>query len=201
MLHRGLVRWSGAASIAGGVAWIALWILFLLTHGPGPEDRKGAMFRLTSLDYGKFAVIPVILFASGLVGLHLQQKGQSGRFGKVGLALALIGFTVIVVSVALSLWPIPWGSNADEVDWQAPMTKYSSILATLSSLVVSVGSIFFAVGVLKAKAGPRWILLPLVLGSLAAVPWLYMTPWGGLTGLAWLLLGYDTYIHNPSKWG
>jgi hypothetical protein len=196
MLSAAFIRWTGLGSIAGGIAWTILWILFLLTHGPGPEDRKGTMFRLTSLDYGKFAVVPAVLFASGLIGLHLQ-NGQSGRFGRAGLALALIGFTVMVVSIALSLWPIPWGSNADEVDWQAPMTKYGSVLATLSSLVVSGGIIFFAVGALKAKAGPSWILLALVLGSLAAVPWLYMTPWGGLTGLAWFLLGYDTYIHNP----
>jgi hypothetical protein len=196
-----LIVWSAVTSIAGGVAWIVLWILFLLTHGPGPEDRKGAMFRLTSLDYGKFAVIPVVLFASGLVGLHLPQKGQSGRLGKAGLAVALIGFSVMIVSVAVSLWPIPWGSNADDVDWQAPLPKYSSILASLSSLVVSVGIILFAVGFVKARAGPRWIVLPLVLGSLAAVPWLYMTPWGGLAGLAWLLFGCAVYIHDRSNGG
>jgi hypothetical protein len=201
MLGMGLRRWSGMGSIAGGVAWMVLWILFLLTHGPGPEDRKGTIFRLTSLDYGKFVVIPVVLFGSGLVGLHAQQKGRSGRFGMAGLTVALTGFAVMVVSVALSLWPIPWGSNADEVDWQAPMTKYGSILASLSSLVVSAGIIFFAVGVLNANAGPRWIVLPLVLGTLAAVPWLYMTPWAGLTGLGWLVLGCATYIHRPSKGG
>jgi hypothetical protein len=30
------------------------------------------------------------------------------------------------------------------------------------------------------------------------VPWLYMTPWGGLTGLAWRLLGYAVW--SPPSW-
>ena len=49
MPSKSLIRWSGLASIAGGVAWIFLCILFLLTHGSGSQDQKGTMFRLTSL--------------------------------------------------------------------------------------------------------------------------------------------------------
>jgi hypothetical protein len=185
-----MIRFAGVGTIIGGMAWMLLWICFLLTHGPGPEDRKGTLFRLTSLDYGKFMVLPVLFVACGLKTIHSRQKGESGSAGQMGFGVVMAGYTLMAVTVAVSLWPLPWGTNADEVDWQSPLPKYGSILSSLSSLVVALGMILFGIGVVKAKVWPVWIALALNISSLAAVPWFHATPWGGVTGMAWLVLGF-----------
>jgi hypothetical protein len=185
-----MMRGAGLASISGDIAWILLWVCCLLTHGPGPEDRKGALFQLTSLDYAKFMVIPVSLMAWGMQSLHSRQQAKSGRVGQMGFVNVMAAYTLMAVTIVFSLWPLPWGANRDEVDFQAPLTKYPSALNGLSTIVLALAMILFSIGVVKAKVWPAWIVLPLNVSSLAAVRWLHETPWGGLTGLAWLVLGY-----------
>jgi hypothetical protein len=156
---------------------------------------------LKSLDYGKFLVLPVCLFAWGLKSLSSQQKAWSGSVGRAGANIVLAGYVFMAVTTIVALWPLPWGIQRDEVDWQAPLPLYSSILNNVSSLVVALGMIFFAIGVVKAKVWPWWLVLPLNASSLAAVPWLHETLWGGLTGLAWLILGCVLFLGpvRPSK--
>jgi hypothetical protein len=107
----------------------------------------------------------------------------------------------MAVTTIVAVWPLPWGTQRDEVDWQPPLPLYSLILNSLSSLIVALGMIVFAIGVVKAKVWPWWLVLPLNVSSLAAVPWLHETPWGGLTGFAWLILGYVIFLGavRPSK--
>jgi hypothetical protein len=185
-----MIHFAGFGSITGGMAWMLLWICFLLTHGPGPEDRKGKLFHLTSLDYGKFMVLPVLFMAWGLETIHSRQKIESGSVWQMEFGVVMAGYTLMAVTIAVTLWPLPWGANADEVDWQSPLRKYGSILNSLSSLVVALGMILFTIGVVKAKVWPVWIALPLNISSLAAIPWLHATQWGGLTdchGWSWAL--------------
>ena len=132
-----LIRWGGPTTLLGGVLWTVLWGLHLLTHGPGPEDSKGTILGLTHHDYSKFLVVPLALSAVGLVGLYVPQQDRSGRLGAAGFALALGALGVMAVGVALSLWPIPWGSY--EVDWQAPLALWGGVAAALGSLVLMIG--------------------------------------------------------------
>ena len=182
-----LVRWSSPTALLGGVLWTMLWVLDLLTHGPGPEDYQGTIFGLTHHAYGKVLVVPLALCAVGLVGLHVPQQDRSGRLGAMGFTLGLGAFGVMGVGVALLLWPISWDSY--QVDWQTPLAIWGGIAASLASLALTIGLVLFGAGVLRARVWPRWVALPLIVGPLSTVPWLHMAPWGGLFGLAWLLPG------------
>lgn len=183
-----LVRWGWAASLIGGTSWLLIWLLFLRLHGPGPDDRKETMFGLTHYDISKFIVIPLLLFTIGLLSLHAGQRGRSGWLERAGLIIALSGLAAIIAGVVLSLWLIPWGSYT--VDWEAPTHMYGGIFSALGTLVTSIGMIVFAVGALRARVWPRWIALPLILGSLTTIPWLHMTSYGWIAGCMWLLIGY-----------
>ena len=194
-----LIRWSSPTALLGGVLWTMLWVLDLLTHGPGPEDHQGTILGLTHHDYSKFLVVPLALFAFGLLGLYAPQRGRSGRAGTVGFALAVAALTVMAAGVALLLWPIPWGSYA--VDWQTPLALWGGVAASLASVALTIELVLFGVSVLRTRVWPRWVALPLIIGPLSAVPWLHMTPWGGLFGIAWLLLGYALWSAGEAAGG
>ena len=51
MSRQQISRWSGFASIMGGLLWLAIWIAFLNTHGPTDVDRERTLFSLSYYDY------------------------------------------------------------------------------------------------------------------------------------------------------
>jgi hypothetical protein len=183
-----LVRRSGLAAMMGGVLWLLIWALFLVTHGLGPVDEKGTLLGVTYYDFTKFLVVPLGLYAVGLMGLHARQRAGAGRLAAVGLGVAVVALGVIAVGLAVALWPLPWGSYA-QVDWEATPMMWGGILYSLGTFALAIGQALFGVGVWQARVWPAWVSLLLVLSPLASVPWLHMTTYGGLYGLAWLALG------------
>ena len=78
---------------------------------------------------------------------------------------------------------------------------WGGVTASFGSLVLTIGLVLFGVGTRRARAWPRWVALPLMIGPLSTGPWLHMTPWGGLFGLAWLLLGYALWSAGETGCG
>lgn len=188
MVKKGLIDAGALISVVGGVVWVCIWLLFFRLHGPGPEDRQATLLSLTHYDFSKFLVIPLLLFVAGLLSLSARQMGRGGWLAKAGMAIAVIGYTLMILGVVLSLWPIPWGSYV--VDWEAPLHKYGGLLSVLGTLIVSIGMICLAITVVRVSMLPGWVAVPLILGPLATIPFLHMTLWGWIFGLAWLLIGY-----------
>ncbi|MCA1738650.1 MAG: hypothetical protein LC740_07450, partial [Actinobacteria bacterium] len=108
-----LIRWSGPASMLGGVLLI---VQFSLSSALGPSQGNPTTSNhyeiYDSLLYVVYNVLfdaALLLFAVGLVGLHARRVSRSGRLGKMGLLLALGAGTLVVVSafaaLAVALWP------------------------------------------------------------------------------------------------
>ena len=186
-----LIRWGGPAGVLGGALWVLIWVLFLLTHGTSTNDQQGRILSLTHYDYSKFMVIPVVLFMVGLVSLYAQQQGRLGRLGTAGFVLTLISLALMAVGLALSLWPIPWGSYL--VDWGEPLSMWGGLTYGFSTLVLAIGLILFGIGALRARVWPPWSSILLIIAPLTIVPWLHMTVYGGIFGFAWMLLGYEIW--------
>jgi hypothetical protein len=191
MLAAKIMRWGGPASILGGLWWLVIWILFLLTHGTGTENLQRRLFGLTWLDYNRFLVIALLLFMVGLVNLGMRQQALSSRLGTVGYGLALSGLAFLILGVTLEFWFMPWGSYPEAV-WSTQPAWIGGLMEFIASRVLSVGLILFGIDIVRANVLPRWNGLPLILGLLLlASPFLHMTLYtGGMFGFGWVLLGY-----------
>jgi membrane protease YdiL (CAAX protease family) len=122
----------GFAAIACGFIWLLVWVAFLLTHGPGPENRKELFLNLTWMDYSKFMVVPVFLFGWCLIALHRRQRQEAGWLGNVGLGVTLVGLVLLEVALVADRWTIPWGTYIDresQTVWAGPaMSSPPSLL-------------------------------------------------------------------------
>jgi hypothetical protein len=200
-LSSSLIQLGGPAGVLGGGLWVLIWGLFLQTHGTGTVDQQGKILALTHYDFSKFMVISVVLFMVSLVSLHTQQQERSGRLGMAGFVLTLISLALMALGLALSLWPIPWGSYS--VDWGEPLAMWGGLAYGLSTLVLIIGFVLFGVGVLRARVWPTWVFMLLIVAPLTIVPWLHMTVYGGIFGFVWLVLGYAIWrkanvsVHRP----
>jgi hypothetical protein len=175
----------GFGAIVGGFIWLLVWVAFLLTHGPGPEDHKELFLNLTWMDYSKFMVVPVFLFGWCLVALHRRQRQEAGWLGTVGLGVTLLGFVLLEVGLLADRWTIPWGTYVD-LESRAVWPELTMSLATIP---IVVGSFLFAFAIAKARVWPRWLGMPLAIAALTIFPWLHETTGGVLYGISWLMVG------------
>jgi hypothetical protein len=180
----------GFVAIAGGFIWLLVWVAFLLTHGPGPEDHKEFFLNLTWLDYSKFMVVPVFLFGWCLVALHRRQRQEAGWLGKVGLGVTLVGLILLEVGLVADRWTIPWSTYADLSIAVWPDSRFvTGLIMSLATIPIVVGSFLFALAIAKARVWPGWLGIPLAIGALPIFPWLHETVFGVLYGISWLMVG------------
>lgn len=175
----------GFAAIAGGFIWLLVWVAFLLTHGWGPENRKELFLNLTWMDYSKFMVIPVFLFAWCLVALHRRQRQEVGWLGTVGLGVTLVGFVLLEVGLVADRWTIPWGTYVDPES----TAVWTGVVMSFATIPIVAGSFLFAFAIAKARVWPRLLWIPLAIGALTIFPWLHETTAGVLYGISWLVVG------------
>jgi hypothetical protein len=162
-----LHRWCGVAAILAGVVFILGWLLSL-ANSLSP--------LLLSL-----LILAEILALVGLVGFHILQKGSYGRIGRVGFYVAVVGFLVEILAIALL----------------SPGSVASGRLLAIGYLGQVVGLVLYGAATLQAKVLPRWcgigfiIVAPLayILGSFGNV----------LFGLIWLALGYALWSQKETS--
>jgi hypothetical protein len=180
----------GFVAIAGGFIWLLVWVAFLLTHGPGPEDHKELFLNLTWLDYSKFMVVPVFLFGWCLVALHRKQRQEAGWLGKVGLGVTLVGLVLLEIGLVADRWTIPWSTYPVSLTVVWPDSRLvTGLVMSLATIPIVVGSFLFAFTIAKARVWPRWLGIPLAIGALTIFPWLHETVHGVLYGISWLMVG------------
>ncbi len=187
-----LARWGGAA-VLGGVLWTVLVPLITLTY-PGRVGwgRTDTVLGLAWEDYNRMLPVVLLLLLVGMAGLRVRYAPRSGRLGKGGFALALVGLALMLVGNVVEFW-VAGGvrdqmTTADLIGW---------ITYSLGYLLLAVGLVLLGVGSLRGKIFPRWNGVPLLIGVLV-LP-MYVTVTGGMSvgavlsvlfGLGWVVLGY-----------
>lgn len=187
-----LARWGGAAVILGGVLWMVLVPLITLTYpGRAGWGRTDTLLGLAWEDYNRMLPVVLLLLLVGLAELRGRYAARSGRLGKVGLILALIGLALMLVGNVVEFW-VAGGirermTTIDLIGW---------IGYSLGYLLLAVGLVLLGVATLRAQVLPRWNGVPLLIGLLV-LP-MYFTVTSGasvgavlavLFGLGWVALG------------
>lgn len=96
-----MVRWSGAAFVVGGFAWIVAVAL----HGSKPRGCVAGECLSASMRQGDpavgilmlSAIVFILVGAGGLLSL-VRRSGRGRRLARVGAGLAGVGAVVIVVA-------------------------------------------------------------------------------------------------------
>ena len=168
-----LTKWSGIATMLGGVLWGMIWYMRLFVDLSGRAAR-----RFHEGEYEWLLSIPCILFMAGLFAFHARQANRTGQSGKAGFVLSLVALALMAVGVV-----------------------FESGLLLLGVFALILGLTAFGVATIRAKVWPRWsralpLLIPVVLlvalllaflvGRVREVELILSS----LFGLGWILLGY-----------
>lgn len=184
------VRLLGAAGALGGLLWAALPVGAALAFygvesglvGVGGLLRVGALFE--------FAGAPVVLMLAGVAGVHRRCRRVYGRAGRVGAAVAAVGFVLLLPGSV-----VPSGSLPDGLSGVVPLVFFAGLI------LVALGSAVLGVAALRAGVLPPGLAVPYAVampsgaavgavaalagaGNIAFVLGL-MVPYG----LAWVALG------------
>lgn len=158
-----LVRWSGLASIVGGLLFPVGIAMHPLRHGQAVNDSPYSAVHV-------LIAVALMLVLFGLVGLYARQADQLGRLGLTGFILAFVGnlWTYGLIITEGFLWPAVGQYDPAAVHELDPNTGGAPGRSLL--LIFFVGLTLFAVGyALFGRAAMRAGVLPSWGGLLIAV--------------------------------
>ena len=180
-----LARWSGPATIAGGMLWSVLLVLLYLDWASiwvnGFDFRFHWYLYYLNL---RLLIIPMLLFIIGLIGIYSRFTRSLNRAGKAGLLLSIIGFAIATLTTLgvrwfrLDVWLDQFVSQADEFDGLFIVLNmpdpfdYSSILGWytavhLGFVLLSVGLLLLCITALRSKALPVWVCIILLISTMS----------------------------------
>ena len=172
MTSTNLVRWGAVSALLGGTAFVALSLESIAR--PDPERYRTVFF-----------LVPWLLSAGGIVGLHARQREHVGRPGRVGF------WATIGAMLAAAVGAIAYLLGLDALRW----------LEALGVVVWTVGMLLLGVATVRARVVAPWAGIALVvaepatvLTALALSPWVPLESEGSYSGaiangVAFLLLG------------
>lgn len=145
-----LVRVAGMATIVGSLLGLLVEIVLGRDWGaPGTTQYESYEFanRLLSL--------PLVLMASGLIGLYIRHHAQLRRLGTTGIVVTFVGFVLMVVGNIAEFFvftsqPYMAGFNGRNAAW---MTFGLGIVA------VGIGGLVLGIATWRRHALPRWTSL------------------------------------------
>jgi hypothetical protein len=155
------VRWGAASALGASLAWAALSLESIAR--PDPEDYRSVLF-----------LVPWLLSAAGLAGLHAAQSKRSGRFGKIAFWMTLSTMAALTVGTLAA---------AAEIDFIERLLFPSGILIWVVGMT-ALGVAMMRAGVVPRRVGVALILSePLtILTAVALSPWIPLANEGSYTG-------------------
>jgi hypothetical protein len=187
-------RIGGLGALVGGVLWVASF----------------GVAQAISPDLKAVVVGPVLLLLLGLAALQARHATGSGRIGKAGFGLTLLGLVLLA-----------YGSVGDAVvSGSVSGVQYGPIVfagLAAGSLVLGAGAALTAVSVIFANVMPRLSPIPLLIGATGVAAAggialghqivggsgdIFPLPVGPLAalwavfGLGWLWLGYLLWVER-----
>jgi hypothetical protein len=142
MSSSNLFRWSGLATIIGGLLLPTSWILRFV-------------FSVSRPYTGTIEFVASILLVFGFMGVYSFQHEQSGVLG-------LLGFVLIIIHNCAALGEC-WLQNGE-------VSKAGTILAPIVGVTMLLGFILLGIGSWQANKLPRWAVVLWVIGGLLIVP-------------------------------
>ena len=137
-----LFRWSGLATIVGGVLLPMSWILRFLVGVQRPFS-------------GTVEFVATILLVFGFMGVYGSQNEETGVLG-------FLGFLLIIISNCIALGEC-WLQNGEP-------TGVAVVLGPLVGITMLLGFISLGIGSWKANMLPRWTAVLWVIGGALIVP-------------------------------
>lgn len=142
MSSSNLFRWSGLATILGGVLLPTSWILRFVVGVQRPIS-------------GTVEFVATILLVFGFMGVYGFQHEETGVLG-------FLGFLLVIVHKCSALGEC-WLQNGES-------TGAAIVLGPLVGITMLLGFILLGIGSWKANKFPRWTAVLWVIGGALIVP-------------------------------
>src|SRR5512136_170603 len=143
-----LFRWSGLATLLGGVLLPISWILRFIFNVQRPIS-------------GTVEFVGTILLVFGFMGVYGFQHRESGILG-------FLGFLLVTISNCAALGEC-WLQNGE-------LTGAAVVLGPLVGVTMLLGFILLGIGSWKANRLPRWTAVLWVIGGMLIVPGFLVQP-------------------------
>lgn len=152
-----LIRWSGLATMLGGICMI----LFVLVHPFGELDPPKVLNGLWVLA-NSLRVVGAILVLFGLMGLYVLQAEKTGRPGLISFVLAFSGTALFVGNGMIIAYVLPpLAVHAPDL---ASFNGHLSYVFMIVLLLVSY--LLFGVSIMRAQVLPRRAAVLLIFDAL-----------------------------------
>ena len=147
-----LIRWSGLAAMIGGAMWTASWILVSFTEG-----GTRAVLGLSERGWRTLLDSPAMLFfVAGLVGFHRKQRERSGKLGKIGFVVGLLGVVTMLLGNIAEFWVFELFYGTQQPGWAMMGAGF---------MMLPIALILFGLATVKARVFSGWRrAVPLVFG-------------------------------------
>ena len=196
MFSETFIRWSGPATVLGGL----LWILAAVVSALKPVGCIGAECSLPGRSMRAGSAVDALLLIAAvlLIGLgaaavtDAMRTGRFGTFGRVGVASSALG--LLLIACGLVVQAFVFGGDF----------PYMPMVVIPGALAVVIGLLLLGVAILGTGVLPRWAGVLLILGTLALLGFndqnaqaLMAVPFG----IAWLGVGYALWSTQSAQLG
>ncbi len=166
------LRWSGGASILGGLAFP----FYLLLH---PAQNEGSIQSASYAVIHMIAGVSLLLLLVGLLGISAAQAKMTQIVGRIGFLFAFIATILEIVYVVLDGF----------------MNPISVTFMSFIGVFFTVAYMVFAVVTFSAHVFPRWGAVFLLTGALlfspqTMVPSFVESLGGAMLGVGFIEMGY-----------
>ena len=148
MSSKNLFRWSGLATILGGVLLPTSWILRFVFNVSRPYT-------------GTVEFVASILLVFGFMGVYGFQHVQTGILG-------FSGFVLLIIHSCCALGEC-WLQNGE-------VTGVAAVLAPIVGATMLLGFILLGIGSWQANKLPHWAIVLWVIGGALIVPGFVVQP-------------------------
>lgn len=160
-----LVRLSAPLMIAGGLLWIATFVLIVvngLMTGTLPNIPDAASPLFLRIGIRAFT-IATLLLDGALIGVYLRLR----RHARV---LPIVGLGAIVIALGMA------ATNLATLSGLLGTARYSDTFGGLSVMLTSIGTLVFAIAGLRTAQLSRAVAYLLIFVGLTTIPILFTTP-------------------------
>ncbi len=187
MIRLDISRRGGLFSMLGSLLWIVSWVLVMLAGGG--RSRGEPIWRTVLLNPA------ILLLMAGLAAFHARQAGRSGRLGKSGFAVCLLGTGTMLLGNVVEFWV------SEHPGW---------VMIGVGAMMLPVGFVLLGLGTLRGKVFTGWRrTVPLAFGLLLAAMklisvlgahyWLLDRSDGWGIPLGWMALGYALWSEKTNS--